>query len=80
MYVLAATIDWQSTVAGLIVLAAAGYLARRAWQTVCRQRTTSCGACASCPAERGSTEPPLVALEALAGSVRREPLEQSPRG
>lgn len=80
MYVLAATFDWQSAVAGLIVLVAAGYLARRAWQAMRRQRAASCGACASCPAERGSTEPPLVAFEALAGSVRREPRDESRLG
>ena len=80
MHVLAATIDWQGAGAGLIVLVAAGYLARRAWQAARRQPTRGCGACASCPTEQGSTERPLVALEVLASSVRREPMEESRLG
>ena len=78
----AVNIDWQSAAAGLIVLVAAGYLARRVWLSVRRQRLGGCGSCATCPAEESGNAAsadgrPLVSLESLAGSAHREPLEPS---
>lgn len=82
MSTLAANINPQSAAAALIVLVAVGYLARRVWLSVRRQRLGGCGSCASCPAdENGNLESadgrPLVSLESLADSARREPFEHS---
>lgn len=83
----AVIIDPQSAAAGLIVLVAMGYLVRRVWLSVRRQRLGGCGKCSTCPVEAngnttgGAMETdagrPLVTLEALARSARREPLEPS---
>lgn len=83
----AVNIDWQSAAAGLIVLVAVGYLARRVWLSVLRQRLGGCGTCATCPAEESGNKAnghaatpdgrPLVSLESLAGSARRDNLKQT---
>ncbi len=78
----AVNIDWQSAAAGLIVAVAAGYLARRVWLAVLRQRLGGCGTCSTCPAEESRNQASadgrqLVSLESLARSARREPLEPS---
>jgi len=85
MSILAANINPQSAVAGLIVLVAVGYLARRVWLSVRRQRLKGCGSCASCPVDsngnvasdnqKSADGRPLVSLESLAGSARREASE-----
>lgn len=82
-----AMIDPQNAAAGLIVLVAVGYLARRVWLSVRRQRLGGCGNCGTCPAEAsesasgGSVETahgrPLITLESLARTARREPREPS---
>jgi len=77
MSTLAASINWQSAAAGLIVLVAVGYLAHRLWLSVRRQRLGGCGSCASCPADENADGRPLVSLESLAGTARRQPFEHS---
>jgi hypothetical protein len=73
MNLLAVTIDWQNAAAGLIALAAAGYLGRRMWMSVRSRRLGGCGACATCPAEGSSDGRPLVTLESVTASARRDP-------
>lgn len=92
MSILAANIDPQSAAAGLIVLVAVGYLARRVWHSVRSKRLGGCGACATCPVDANSNNSngnlasgnqqsvdgrPLVSLESLAGSARRDNLKQT---
>ncbi|MGD9646515.1 MAG: hypothetical protein AB7U73_12440 [Pirellulales bacterium] len=75
MNLLAWLIDWQTAGAGVIVLVAAVYLARRAWLTLRGRRAAGCGTCPTCPVEGGPEQPPLVTLESLAASGRREALD-----
>jgi hypothetical protein len=92
MSILAASIDPQTTAAGLIVLVAVGYLARRVWLSVRSKRLGGCGTCATCPVDSKGNDSsgnlasgnqqsvdgrPLVTLESLAGSARRENLKQT---
>jgi hypothetical protein len=51
--------DWQNATALVAVIAAAGYLARRAWFALARKR--GCGGCGSCPSAGGDKT--LVVLE-----------------
>ena len=46
--------DWQDATALVAVIAAFGYLARRAWFALARKRS-GCGACGTCPSST-STE------------------------
>jgi hypothetical protein len=59
------TLDWQNSIALVLVVLAAAYLGWRGWLVLAR-RKAGCGACASCPAEQSQTiaGKPLVTLEA----------------
>jgi hypothetical protein len=51
----------QDLVAILIALAAAAFLARRAWQRLASRRAGACGACAGC-SSRSQSRYPLVSI------------------
>ncbi len=53
--------DWQEAIALAAVIAASGYLARRAWLALARKRS-GCGGCGGCP-PAPRTEKTLVVLE-----------------
>jgi hypothetical protein len=53
-------IDWQDATALVAVIAASGYLARRAWFALARKRS-GCGGCGGCPSVGGDKT--LVVLE-----------------
>jgi attachment p12 family protein len=73
---------WQDLAALGIVLAAAGYLARNAWNAVTRKRGSGCGSgCGSCSARSAanSASPEEVVSIGLPGRVHRQGRE-SPAG
>lgn len=53
--------DWQDATALVAVIAASGYLARRAWFALARKRS-GCGGCGSCPSAP-SSEKTVVMIE-----------------
>jgi hypothetical protein len=55
----------QDLFAILIVLAAAAYLARRAWQRLAQRRAGACGSCPSCPAADSPKSQSLVTIDQL---------------
>jgi hypothetical protein len=55
--------DWQNLTVFVVVLAAGGYLARVAWNSVARRQAAGCGSCGSCPTSSHAEEPRLVALQ-----------------
>jgi attachment p12 family protein len=59
------TFDWQNAVALAVVIAAAGYLGRRAWQTVVHRKQGGCGACGNCSTEKSPAGAALVPLDSL---------------
>lgn len=63
--------DWQQLLTFGTVLAAGGYLARRAWRLLSGRQAGGCGACSGCSVAAGSRSPverPLVPIEALLAS------------
>lgn len=66
--------EWQQLLTFGIVLAAGGYLARRAWLQFSGRQAGGCGACSGCSAAAGSRSPverPLVPIEALVASGKQ---------
>jgi hypothetical protein len=53
----------QDLLAILIALAAAAFLARRAWQRLAHRRAGACGSCAGCPSSGSLKSQPLVPIE-----------------
>ena len=53
--------DWQNMIVGLIVVAAAGYLAISLRRALVHRRS-ACGACSTCPAAKAE-EPLVIALD-----------------
>ncbi len=60
--------DWQNLAVLVAVLAAAGYLARLAWQTVARRKAAACGGCGSCANADGPGQ--VVGMEVLSQSAQ----------
>jgi hypothetical protein len=59
-------LNWQDIAAGLLVLAAVGYLARQAWWAMAIRRGGCGGGCHGCGGQPpGSSEPQVVPLESL---------------
>src|SRR5262245_42396855 len=56
------TFDAQNLVAVMVVLTAAGYLARVAWTSITRRKDAACGGCPSCPENGRATN--LVEISA----------------
>ena len=70
---------WQDLAALGIVLAAAGYLARLAWNAVTRKRGSGCGSgCGSCSAQTSSQsgmrdpKPEQIVSIGMIGPIRKE--------
>ncbi len=65
----------QDILAILIVIAAAGFLARRAWQRLIRRRTGACDSCSNCNSSNTLSTQPLVTISEImppAKAQRRE--------
>jgi hypothetical protein len=60
------SLDWQNSIALVLVVVAAAYLGWRGWLVLAR-RKGGCGACASCPADQPQmiAGKPLVTLDAI---------------
>jgi hypothetical protein len=56
-------LQWQNAAVLVVVVAAIGYLARGAWQTLARRKAAGCGSCGTCPA--GDPTPRVVGIEPL---------------
>jgi hypothetical protein len=68
----------QDIVSILIVILAAVFLARRAWQRIAARRGGSCGACLSCPSGDSKESSPLITIAPIishAKAQRREELK-----
>lgn len=67
--------DPQQAATLVVVFLAASYLVRRTWWRLSGRGTGGCGACGDCPASTGtgsSSATPLVPLDALIASARRQ--------
>jgi hypothetical protein len=60
--------DWQNLAVLAAVLAAGGYLARLAWQTVKLRKAAACGGCGTCANANAPGQ--MVGMEALSKSAR----------
>ncbi|MCU0981763.1 MAG: hypothetical protein MUF25_21640 [Pirellulaceae bacterium] len=67
--------DLQQLLTLGVVLAAIGYLARRTWLRLSGRRTGGCGSCSGCAVRADGESPaegPLVPIETLISSARRD--------
>ena len=75
--------DAQQLMTWAVVLAAAGYLARRIWLRLWGRGTGSCGSCSRCFAAadvRRDAAKPLIPIETLIASADRKQAEQPATG
>ena len=61
--------EWQNLMVWAIVVSAAGYLARRGWQTFARKGSSSCGGCSDCPSAGEASPVQIVAVDSLRQSA-----------
>ena len=67
--------DLQQLLTLGVVLAAIGYLARRTWLRLSGRQTGGCGSCSRCAVSADCESPsagPLVPMETLISSARRD--------
>lgn len=67
--------DLQQAATLVVVFLATGYLVRRTWWRLSGRGTGGCGACGDCPASArpgSSSATPLVPLDTLIASARRQ--------
>jgi hypothetical protein len=57
--------DWQTWLAAILCLAAAAYVARRAWLSIAGKKSAGCGSgCSSCKADAPIDQPiQLISIE-----------------
>jgi hypothetical protein len=63
------TFEWQNLLVLALVVSAAGYLARRGWQTLARKNSSSCGGCGDCPQSGEPSPVQIVAVDSLRQSA-----------
>jgi hypothetical protein len=64
---------WQNVAVMVVVIAAGGYLARLAWQSIARRKAAACGGCGTCPASQTAEPAVHATIGPLAESTPRHP-------
>ena len=66
----------QDILAILITLAAAAFLARRAWQRLAHRRAGACGSCSTCNSSTSLTSQPLITISPIMSHAKTQRREE----